>query len=121
MAISTRELARMRATAEAEFTDSATIQRSTKVSDGEGGTTATYAQSGSAFACLVSPIDRQSDEEIVADRNAKIVRRHLTYPTATALTLKDRIVVQSATWDVVKLHEPRSLNIVNRAEIVRIS
>lgn len=111
----------MRAAAEAEFNDSATVHRSTKTTDGQGGTTSSYAQVGSAFACLLAPVDRQNDEEQHADRNAKIVRRVLTYPTATTLTLKDRIVVQSATWDVVKLMEPRSINVVNRAEIVRIA
>lgn len=117
----TRQITRMRATAEAELIDSATVQRSTKVSNGQGGTTSTYAQVGSAFACLLSPIKRQNDDEEVADRNAKFVRRVLTYPTSTTLTLTDRIVCQGSTWDVVKLMEPRSINVVNRAELVRIA
>lgn len=109
----------MRATAEAELIDSATVQRSTKTSDGEGGTTSTYAQVGSAFACLLAPVKRQNDEEEIADKNAKFVRRVLTYPSTTTLALTDRVVCQGSTWDVVKLMEPRSINVVNRAELVR--
>jgi hypothetical protein len=119
MPISTRDIARMKTVAEAEMRDTATIQRSTKTTDGEGGTTAVYAQSGSAFACLLAPLKRQNDEESVADRNAKLVRRVLTYPTATTLTLTDRIVCQGSTWEVAQIHEPRSINVVNRAELVR--
>lgn len=117
--LSAAEIADMGETAESIFNDTAQIYRSTKTSNGQGGHTSTPASVGSAFPCLLAPLKRQADDEEAGERNIKHHRRVLTYPSDITVLITDEIEVQGSRWSVVELMEPRSINIVNRAELVR--
>lgn len=115
----TLDLDRMSETAESILTDTATLVRLAKVSNGQGGHTSTWT-AVETFDCLLAPVKRQETDMVVADRNMERVNRMLTYPASVELRLADRVSVQGETWSVVRITGPRSNSIIGRAELGRV-
>lgn len=97
--ISASDLVHMRIELEKSLPDSCQIQRATKVSDGAGGSTETWA-TVATVACRIGPTGRQPEERAIADRLTNLTSWTLTVPALTDARVSDRLVVGSRVFEV---------------------
>ncbi len=108
----------MRSAVEDSLPDTAVIQRGTVHSNlGGGGTTAWV--NASTVACRLSPISPAGfgTERVIADQLTEVSDWVLTLPQATTIDTNSRVVVGTATFEVMALHEPRSWDLCTRVEL----
>lgn len=96
------ELVQMRQVANVALPGTAIIQSATKASDGQGGYTWTYADSGTVAARLAFETLRGT-EGIVGSRIAETSPWILTLPAATTIGEDSRVVFDSVTYEVVEV------------------
>lgn len=97
--MNTKYLARLRKVAERNMAATATIKRLTKISDGAGGYSQSWATASSP-ACAASTQMGQAEQQLAARLsivNAWVVR----LPAATDVRPADRLVIGSDTLEVV--------------------
>ena len=94
------ELADMQTVQEDAQPATATIQRFTRVSDGAGGQTETWATASTA-SCRVAPSGRAPEERAIAERMSAVSIWTLTLPADTSVLVADRIAVGTRTFEVV--------------------
>lgn len=93
----------LRATAERFLPDTASIQRATVVSTGDG--QATEWATVATVACRVSPLGNAAREALVAGGIQADAQYVVTVPVGTDVTSADRLVVGSRTFEVVEPSE----------------
>jgi head-tail adaptor len=115
--LSPAELASMRATLLASLPDTAQVQRTTRTSDGMGGTIDTWT-TVATVACRVSPSNTTPTEQVVAARVHDRVLWTLTLPAGTNVRSDDRVLVGSRTFEVLGVLAPRSYALATRVVAV---
>lgn len=97
----------------------AVLQARTLASDGQGGRSASWAAYGTVDAFL-SYVGVQDGEESLAERSASIKSAMVTLPAGTTVNQSDRIVYDSATWEVTEVlySAPREIAVRVRVELV---
>lgn len=95
--LSARDLAGMRAECALVLDQTATIQRNTPANDGQGGQTESWASVGTV-ACHVLP--RSGQTLLEGERPVSATLWTILLPVGTAITAKDRLVVDGATYEI---------------------
>lgn len=114
--LSDNDLAGLRTAFDDLLGETCVITRATNVSDGQGGSTATWAAVGTAL-CTLSPLNRTSgDGFTVADQIKEVADYVVTLPAETDVTTKDRLTIGARTYEVSAVKEPRTYEIVRRVE-----
>ncbi len=114
MPFSADELAELRSTLEAELlAGTAVIQRKTNTRDSSGGWSEAWAAVGTV-ACRVSPMDLPATERLIADRLTLTAPWSITVPALTDVTVQDRLVVDSHTYEVTRVLGPRTEELLRR-------
>jgi hypothetical protein len=103
-------LAVMRQREEATLTDAATITRATRVSDGMGGYTATWATAGTAN-CRYTPFKYQMVPQNIADALANITAWTVKFAIGTDIQLHDHIAVSGHAMEVMSVIGPKTVEI----------
>jgi len=110
----------MRATLVESLPETAQVQRATRVPDGAGGFTETWA-TVATVPCRLAPSGNEPTERVVAERVTDRKLWTLTLPAQTALTAKDRVVVGARTFEVVGVLSPRSYELCTRLVAVEVA
>lgn len=112
MSLTAGEIAEMRDTVQTEtLAGTAVIGRYISTSDGEGGETRNYVNFGTA-ACHVSPIS--GDEAQIAAGVASEAQWVITLPAGTDLDERDRVVIDTVTYEVDAVRTPRTWELACR-------
>ena len=98
--LSAGELTAMRATQADTLPGTAVISRNTPTSDGMGGWTDAWAAIGTVDG-RVAPAQESGSERLVADKITEEDAWVITMPYATDVTAKDRVAIDSRTFEVV--------------------
>lgn len=117
--LSAADLAAMRATLTECLPDIAEVQRLTRVSDGMGGFTETWA-TVATVPCRLAPSGNTPVEQVVAERVTDRVLWTITLPAQTDVTATDRVVVGARTFEVVGVLSPRSNELCTRLVAVEV-
>lgn len=99
--ITAAQLAAMQATVAQTLTETATVKRLTRASDGMGGTTETWA-TAATVSCSRSRQLNQA-EQAVADRLSVVSAWIVRVPAAADVRNADRLVIGTSTLEVVSL------------------
>lgn len=95
----------LRALSNSFLPDSCTIQRYSETSTGDG-TSQSWSTLASGIACRVSPLASGANEALGADQSMQAVSQWTIWlPAGTDVTVKDRIVVGSRTFEVARVGE----------------
>ena len=108
--LSTADLDGMRATVALTLTDTATIQRPSRASDGAGGFTTTWGTVAST-SCRVVPAGSSPQEMVFAEKVRPKALFRITLPHDADVRVGDRIVMGSVTYEVVGVLAPRTVQI----------
>jgi head-tail adaptor len=111
------DIASMRGTVNTSLPDTAIIQAGTISGDSGGGGTTTWNAAGTV-ACRLSPLT--GTERDVADHLAEDAKWLITVPAATAVTTDSRVLVGSATFEVLALRAPRSWEVSRQLEVQEV-
>ena len=108
--LSTDDLNTLRNTINQTLTDSATVKRVSRVSDGAGGITETWTQVGT-YACRVAPAGMTRQEALLAEkvRDTNLIR--IVMPHDADVTNDDRVMVNGQEYNVVGVMKPRTINL----------
>jgi Phage head-tail joining protein len=119
MTLSTAELTAMRATGSAYLPDTCTIQRATTTQDSMGGESQSFATLASSVACRMDePVTGGSEQAIdMAVGTAVKFIMHLAYNQD--ITVKDRVVYSSSTYEVSEVLDSASWLITRRVVLMR--
>jgi len=115
------DIALMRDVVETTLAGTAVIQRSTGTTDGMGGSTRTYAASGTVSA-RIDPVtlrqggERQQGGRAIGESNWVVVM-----PQGTDVQRTDRIVISGGTFEVAEIRTPQTWELLTRAECVRLA
>jgi len=115
------EIAAMQDTQEAALPDTCTIKSCTLSSDSAGGYTESWSDKATGVACRIAPIRSLSDAEAAVGGalQGKSVWQ-LTLPAGQDIQHTDRVVVGSATYEVVSLGSEGAWETATRAIVVRL-
>lgn len=109
------ELSDIRAEVESIFLPgTATILTPTSTVDIYGGVNETWG-TADTVACRIDPFNRQDSSGVVADQEKGRTWYQLTVPSSATIADGDRVVIDSATYDVVQLHDLHNNRFVTRA------
>lgn len=97
--LSTPEIAALRAQQTLAMPDTVTIQRPTRVEDGAGGVTDTWATVATVKGRLSVDM-RQGREGQAGGRQTALAYYRVTLPAGTDVRVKDRLLVASRTFEV---------------------
>lgn len=117
--LSADQLAAMKATINASFPDSATIQRPSNVSDGAGGWTSAVSTTG-PHSCRVDPAGSTANEYMTVDEIFSSSAHIITFPAGTDVRAQDRIVVGARTFEVRGVLSPAAWELSRRAVCLEI-
>lgn len=98
--LSAAELSAMRATQGSALPGTAVISRNSPTSDGMGGWTDAWAAVGTVDGRL-APASESGAERLVAERITEEDAWVITVPYDTDVTAKDRVQIESRTFEVV--------------------
>ncbi|MDQ5960159.1 MAG: Head-tail adaptor protein [Pseudomonadota bacterium] len=98
--LSASELAAMRATQAEALPGTAVISRNSPTSDGMGGWTDAWVAVGTVDARLAAA-QESGAERLIADRIVGLDAWIITTPQGTDVTERDRVVIDSRTFEVV--------------------
>ena len=115
--LSAAELSDMRDIEELAMSSTAIIQRYALTSDGMGGYSEAWANVGTV-SCDLWPINQRGDREGVANAGQAISKADwfITVPYDTTITAKDRVSVNSKTFEVIFVPNLESWMTANRVE-----
>lgn len=117
--ISTKELTDMRALADDFFPDTCTIQTATESVDATGSPTVSWANTYTSVACRLDPIGNEG--EVV--NNLALQGRSgwmLNIPYGQAISIEDRVIHSSLTYEVMRVWDTHSYSTIRRAVLVRV-
>ena len=112
------ELKNMRMVADDFFPDTCTIQTRTEAVDALGGITHTWANTYVLVSCRLDPI--RGSETIVNATLQGMSGWILNIPYDQAITIEDRIIHDSKTYEVIAVWDTQSYRTIRRAELKRI-
>lgn len=92
---------------ESAMTDTCTVQRRARASDGEGGWTLGNPTTVATVACMVSLIGNAATEGVIGEAVRADARYLIRLPLGTDVTSDDRIVCGSDTFEVTE-PQPRT-------------
>lgn len=118
MALSTAELAQLRADAEAYMPDTCTIQTVTRTADTMGGWTEVYADTYTLVPCHIWQLS--GTERDVAGRMSEVTGWVLNVAHDQALTPTMRVIHGGNTYQVNDINEDGSQKLHRRARLTRI-
>lgn len=113
------EITAMRDTIDASLPGTAVISRPTFASDGQGGSTATWAAVGTVIA-RVSPSTRQGVEPISGGGLSREADWIGTVPDGTDITVRDRLVHGGVTYEVIDTDLTRTWDLCVRVDLARV-
>lgn len=108
------ELDSMRATASEALPGTAIIQTESFASNSGGGGSATWTAAGTVD-CRIAPIS--GNEREIADRIAEDARSIVTLPAETSITVRDRMVINGGTFNVMAIRDRDEWEITRRVEV----
>lgn len=117
--LSDAQLERMRNVANDSLPGTAIIRAGTLASDGGGGYSETFSNSGTV-ACRVAPILR-GDEGQVGGRISSDADWIVTLPAQTSVETDDQLLIDGDTHTVVAVKSPRSFETTCRVETRRLT
>lgn len=85
--------------------DTATIQRASRASDGQGGSTVTYPTHLTNVPCSVSMIGNAADESQVGEATRAVASYLVRVPVGTDVGSADRVLIGSDTYEVIEANE----------------
>jgi head-tail adaptor len=113
------ELAALRAAAEAWLQSTCTIQAKTEAVDATGGITATWADTYTGIACRLDPLSPGSETvRNFALEGQSAWMLYLKYDQA--ITLENRVVYGSNTYEVRAVQDKHGYITVTRAVLVKV-
>lgn len=119
--LSDDELSNIRADVESLLMpDTATILTPTTAVDAYGGITETWG-TADTVACRIDPFNRQDSKGVLVDQENSKSWYQFTCPSSATLTDGDRVVIGSATYDVIQMHDQHSERFVTRALLSLVS
>lgn len=121
MTLTTGEITAMRATLDASLPGTAIIKRATWTSDGQGGSTSTWAAVGTVDARLSPSQGRQRVEPVAGGGLVAESDWVATLPVGTDITTRDRLTYSDADYEVLAIDSPRSWDVAMRVELVRVA
>ena len=116
--LSQSELVQMRETSNLAQPGTAVISTPTYTADGQGGSVATFAASGTVSARL-APLS--GSEQIDEDRYSRDDLLVLTLPAETAITASDRVSFNSVTYEVTHVAPWTPWEIARRVRVAVVS
>lgn len=98
------------------LTDTCTIQRRGKTSDGKGGFTITYTTLASGVACYVAPASSFSrGEQVVAGKITSLYDVLVSFAATQDVISTDRIIWNTRTFEVIQ-PRPRTAMVLLQVE-----
>ena len=113
MALTSNEITSMRDELELTLVDTAVISRQSGTSDGQGGSTSSWAAFGTAL-CRVSPLQAGMDEGARADRVSATSEYVITFAHGTDVTERDRVACLGVTYELTAVKAPRTWELSRR-------
>lgn len=111
--IAAEELTSLRGAADAALPDTCVIQRPSRVSDSEGGSTTAYPTLATV-ACRIAPGGQTPQERVIADRIQAEMVVAITMPALTDIDSADRVTSGGRTYEIVEPLAPRSFEVARR-------
>lgn len=117
--ISAAELSAMRVIENSAMSSTAVIHRNTPTADGMGGYSEAWAAVGTV-SCDLWPINQRGDREGVTVGAQPISKANwfITVPFDTTITAKDRVVIDSRTFEVTFVPNSESWMSAKRVEAI---
>lgn len=117
--LSAAELSAMRDIEESAMSGTAIIERYALTPDGMGGFTEAWAAVGTVV-CDLWPINKRGDREGVTVGGQPISKAdwYVTVPFDTTITAKDRVVIDSRTFEVLFVPNSESWMTAKRVEAI---
>ena len=112
--ISSGDLARMRAQAEALLDTTCTIQSRTATTDSQGGFTNAWATAASAVPCRLNRYDRREDHQVLGERANVVADWVVSLAHDRSVTIDQRIVIGSLTLEPVWVNTGKSVEAQTR-------
>lgn len=116
--ISSGTLSALQTLAASLRTDTATISRPSRASDGQGGWVDTFASAGTV-AVYLTPMRQQPTEGIVAERLQGRVGYYAYVPAGTDVRATDRLSINSISYEVLGVQAPATLQVHVRVDCAR--
>lgn len=119
--LTAQELTDMRTIADDFFPDTCTIQTLTESVDGLGGVTHSWANTYTGVACRLDPTGISDDEQI---RNLALEGETtwtLNIPYDQAISVENRVVHDSQTYEVRAATDTNSYRTIRRALLSRVN
>ena len=116
--ITTNELAQLRANADDWLPDTCTIQTATESVDATGGGSIAWANTYTSVACRLAPLTGQEAVRNYALEGQSTWRLSVKYDQA--LTVENRVVFDSDTYEVKYVEDDHSNRTLRRAILVRV-
>lgn len=118
--LSTAMRDRLRTQVERTMPTVITIERFTTASDGEGGTTQTWATVETTIGRIGGADQRLPSEQVEAGQLTGIQQWIIAMPAETDVTISDRIQALGVTYQVVGTQGPMSYEVERRVIAVRV-
>jgi hypothetical protein len=121
-ALTAQELTDMRAIADDFFPDTCTIQTFTPSVGSAGGASGTYANTYTGVACRVDPAQNVAGGETIV--NEALEGRSmwvLNIPYDQAISISDRVIHSSVTYEVRSVWDTHSYSTIRRASLTRVN
>jgi SPP1 family predicted phage head-tail adaptor len=118
--ISDAELTDMRALADDFFPDTCTIQTRTESVDALGGVTESWANTYTSVACRLDPVYAGQGEQISNMVLEGESRWMLNIPYDQAISVEDRVIHDSKTYEVTVVIDTQSYRTIRLAELKRV-
>lgn len=118
--LSSEELTSLKSAVEDHFPDTCIIQTVTESVDATGGVVHTWANTYTGIACRLDQGFGFGSENVNdAALEGKSIY-DLSLPSAQAISLEDRVIFNSKTYDVASVQDAHSDEIVRKARLVRV-
>lgn len=115
------ELAGMRSTMVQSLTDTAIVQTAVEVSDGGGGITTSWVNSGT-YDFRIAPVASSGDGEGVEGGRVHPDTEYVgTLPNDAVVTSNSRLLFNGGTYPVTSLRSPRSWELSRRIELKQLT
>jgi len=116
--LSSAELNAMRNVADDFFPDTCTIQTVTRTAGATGGITESWANTYTSVKCRLDP--RGGAEGVSSDAVEAIGTWTLNIPYDQAISVEDRVVHTSKTYEVTAVWDTHSYSTIRRATLKRV-
>lgn len=120
MSLTTAEIAAMRTTSDVYLPDTCTVQFATEGQDSMGGASVTYPTSAANVACRMDEPKTGAAETAIDLAVGSAVRRIMHFKYDQTISVKDRVVYGSLTYEVAEVLEAASWLISRRVIVTRV-